>query len=258
MKMMSKFGWMHLRTAALLLLWLAGLALWHAIVVFFEFPKYLVSGPIDVLVALRDDASLIFSHALVTSQEWAIGLLISIVFGICLAFVCFSSRAIRFVIHPFLVISQSIPYLVFAPVLMLWFELGMKPIIVLVVLTCSFPIAFVLLDGLERIRDEYNVVIGLLRLNRLRAWRHIYAPASLPYFFSGLKISVTYAYVSAVMSELIGSDAGLGVYITRAQNSYRIDKVMAAVFVVVILSLVSTAVVGLIRDRIVFWKAEKK
>lgn len=247
-----------LRTAALALLWLAGLVLWHAIVVIFEYPKYLVASPMDVWIVLRDDASLIFSHAIVTTQEWVIGLLISIVFGISLASLCFISRAVRSVVHPFLVISQSVPYLVFAPVLMLWFELGMKPIIVLVVLTCSFPIAFVLLDGLERIRDEYSVVIGLLRLNRVRAWRHVYAPASLPYFFSGLKISVTYAYVSAVMSELIGSDAGLGVYITRAQNSYRIDKVMAAVVVVVVLSLVSTSLVGLIRNRVVFWKTEKK
>lgn len=241
-----------------LIFWIGLLALWQASTALLGLPRYLIPSPMDIWLATCDDAKLLFSHALVTTQEWGIGLFFSMIFGVAISFSCFSSVTVRAFLHPLLVVSQSVPYLVFAPLLMIWLGLDMQPKIVLIVLTCSFPIAFVLLDGLERSREEYKTVIGLLRLSRLRAFWHVYRSAGLPFFFSGLKISVAYAYVSAVMAELIGSSAGLGVYMTRAQNSFRTDKVMAAVVIVVLLSLISTAAVEFASQKIVFWKTEKK
>lgn len=224
----------------------------------FAVPDYLVPKPSQVLTVLRDDFSLLMEHFWYTSAEWAIGLILSVLFALILAVLCFFSSALEKLVHPILVISQSVPYLVFAPVLLIWLGLGMAPKVVLIVLTCVFPIASGVLDGLRAAKQEYAVVVAMLRFSPLKAFANVYFPASLSYFFTGLRMSVTYAFVSAVLAELIGSEKGLGVYIIRAQNSYRIDKVLAAVLIVVAASLVTAALTARLQHKIVFWKTERK
>ena len=126
------------------------------------------------------------------------------------------------------------------------------------VLTCVFPIALVWLDDLLRARVEYEPVCAMLKMNPVRAFFGVWVPASLPGFFAGLKVSASYAVVSATLAELIGSEEGLGVYIIRAQSTYRTDRVMAAVAVVVVASLLSTALVEGLRGRVVFWQGKTR
>lgn len=232
--------------------------MWEGVVRVFDLPRYLLPSPLDVWRVLLDDAALLGRQGFVTAQEWAMGLSLSIVAAFLLCSACYASHFVRQAIRPLLVVSQAIPYLTFAPLLLLWLGLGMTPKVVLVVLTCTFPIAAVWLDALIDARKEYEAVCAMLKMSRIRAFFAVSMPASLQGFFSGLKVSVSYAVVSATMSELIGSEAGLGVYIIRAQSTYRTDRVMAAVFVVVVASLLSTWLVERVRKRVVFWPARAR
>ncbi len=236
----------------------AVLLVWEGAVRIFELPRYLLPSPVDVARILVNDAALLGRQGLVTAQEWALGLALSIVAAFALCGACYASRCVRNSVRPLLVASQAVPYLTFAPLLLLWLGLGMTPKVVLVLLTCSFPIAAVWLDALLDARKEYEAVCAMLKMSRVRAFFAVSLPASLQGFFSGLKVSVSYAVVSATMAELIGSEAGLGVYIIRAQSTYRTDRVMAAVFVVVVASLLSTWLVEILRRRVVFWPARAR
>lgn len=223
-----------------------------------EIPAYLVPLPSSVAQVLQDDSGLLWEQFKTTALECVAGLGVSVCLGFLISIVIFSSQFFKTLLRPFLVVSQSVPYLTFAPLLLLWLGLGPLPKIVLVVLTCTFPIALAFEQGLQQARAEYEVVVAMLKLKPVSAIRHVYLPYALPHFFSGLKISVTYAFVSTVLAELIGSESGLGVYMTRAQSSYRTDRVVACCAVIVAASLALSFVVNYAEKRFVFWNTTKK
>ena len=79
-------------------------------------------------------------------------------------------------------------------------------------------------------------------------------PFSVPHFFSGLKISVTYAMIGAVVAEWLGGFDGLGVYMTRARKSYAFDKMFAIIFFISLLSLIAMTLLSLLEKKMVKWR----
>jgi len=230
---------------------------WDLSVGLFKIPDYLLPPPQAIASAVVQDRTILWMHFLETFQKWALGLSCSILIALVLSLVAFSRPSLERVVQRFLVISQAVPYLTVAPLLLLWFGLGALPKIILIILTCSFPIAQLTLSGLQSARAEYSVLATLLRFDLMMALRQLYLPAAVPSFLNGVKISVTYAFVSTVLAELIGSEAGLGVYLSRAQSAYRTDRVLAVVCLIVVFSLLCTWIVGLFSKRILFWEVRK-
>ncbi|MBM3381403.1 MAG: ABC transporter permease [Betaproteobacteria bacterium] len=240
------------------LVWLAGVAmLWHMITTLGEIPTYILPSPGAVLKTLLEDRGILWFHAQETLFEWSLGLTLSTFVALALSWLAFESLSFEKLLNRTLVVSQSIPYLTLAPLLLLWFGLGAAPKIILILLTCTFPITQLTLNGLRNAQLEFGILAAVLRLNKNKALKRIYAPAALPQFFEGLKIAVTYAFVSSVLAELIGSEAGLGVYLSRAQSAYRTDRVMAVVIVIVFFSLFCIWLVNRIARKALYWKVEK-
>jgi len=236
------------------LFFLALIALWLTLSNSTAVPEYVLPSPGRVLTTLLEDKSILWSHAEETLKEWAVGLGLSVILALMLSWLAFASSKFSAFLQRILVVSQSVPYLTIAPLLLLWLGLGAAPKIVLILLTCTFPVAQLTLSGLISAQKEFAILATVLRLEKQRALRLIYVPAALPDFFEGVKISVTYAFVSSVMAELIGSEAGLGVYLSRAQSAYRTDRVMAAVLLIVLFSLLCTWCVELISKKVLFWR----
>ena len=95
--------------------------------------------------------------------------------------------------------------------------------------------------------------------SRAQIFRHVKFPGALPQFFSGLKISASYAVVGAVVSEWLGGFNGLGVYMTRVKKAYSFDKMFAVIIFIVIISLLLMFTVNLIKTISLPWlRVEKK
>lgn len=235
----------------------ATLFLWSAIVSQLNVPEYILPSPQRVSDTLLQDAGLLWTHFQETFRQWVIGLAGSILTAVLISLTAFHNPKFEKYLSRFLVVSQAVPYLTIAPLLLLWFGLGSAPKIVLILLTCTFPIAQLTLAGLRSAREEYSVLATLLRFNTQRALTKLYIPAALPDFFEGMRISVTYAFVSTVLAELIGSEAGLGVYLSRAQSAYRTDRVLVVVILIVSFSLLCTSLMGSLSRRLLFWKVER-
>ena len=146
--------------------------------------------------------------------------------------------------YPIMIITQTIPTIAIAPILVLWMGFGMAPKILTVVLMCFFPVAVSFADGLQRVDDEYVHLVRSYGADRWKAYCLVKIPAALPELFSGLKVAATYSISGAVVGEWLGSQKGLGYYLLRVKNSYMLDKVFACVAVIIFLSLCMN---GLIR-----------
>jgi ABC-type nitrate/sulfonate/bicarbonate transport system permease component len=136
-----------------------------------------------------------------------------------------------------MVISQTIPTVAIAPLLVLWMGYGMMPKVALIVLVCFFPIAVALLDSFRSSDPDLINLMRAMGAKPVQIFRHVKWPAAITGFFSGLKIAVSYAIVGAVISEWLGGNEGLGVYMIRVKRSYAFDKMFAVILLIMIISL---------------------
>lgn len=206
-------------------------------------PSYMLPSPVEVVKAFFTDLPILMSHLAVTLQEAVYGLLIGTGLGFLIAVLMDRFSFLRKALYPILVITQTVPTIAIAPLLVLWMGFSMAPKITLVVLTTFFPIAVSLLDGFQSAdRDEINLLRSM-GANRLQIFRHVKLPSATEQFFSGLKVSASYSVVGAVISEWLGGFEGLGVYMTRVKKAYAFDKMFA---VIILISLVSLLLMALV------------
>ncbi|MGE0057993.1 MAG: ABC transporter permease [Dehalococcoidia bacterium] len=237
-----------------LLLLLALFAAWEFYVELSGINAVTLPAPSRVLESGWRAREVLWSNAIVTLKETAIGLGVSVVFAVMLALLIDAFAPARRALYPLLIGSQTIPIVVIAPLLIIWFGFGLTPKIVVVTLYTFFPITVALASGLASTDRDALVLMRTLGASRLQTLRMLKLPHSLPYLFTGLRIAVTYAVVGAVFAEWSGAEKGLGIYVQLMRNSFRTDLVLAALFVIAALSLGLFLLVGLIERLVVRWR----
>ncbi len=207
-------------------------------------PSYMLPSPSDVIKAFVSELPLLLENSVITLQEAFIGLFLGVSVGFFAAVLMDTFDILYKAFYPLLIITQTIPSVAVAPLLVLWFGYEMTPKIVLIVISTFFPVTVGLLDGF---RSADKDAIGLLRsmgANRLQIFRYIKFPSALPQLFSGLRIAAAYSVVGAVISEWLGGFGGLGVYMTRVRKAFAFDKMFAVIFLISAISLALMALVG--------------
>ena len=228
--------------AALLLIWqLVCMAGW--------LPPYMLPSPLEVLRAFAEELPLLWENAKITLLEAFLGLFLGITVGFLAAVLMDAFEVLYKAFYPLLILTQTVPSVAIAPLLVLWFGYEMTPKIILIVISTFFPIAVGLLEGF---RGADRDAIGLLRsmgANRLQIFCFLKFPSALPQFFSGLRIAAAYSVVGAVISEWLGGFGGLGVYMTRVKKAFAFDKMFAVIFLISGISLALMALVELAEKK---------
>lgn len=226
---------------------------WHLLSVTETVPSYMLPSPKSVVTALCTDMDLICEHTVITLQEAIYGLGIGIVLAFVMATIMDNCNFLYKAIYPVMVITQTIPTVAIAPLLVLWMGFGMEPKITLVVLTTFFPITVGLLDGYRSVDVDQVNLLRSMGAGKRKIFCHVKFPSAIPYFFSGLKVAVSYAVVGAVISEWLGGFEGLGVYMTRVKKAYAFDRMFAVIIVIVVISLLLVGLVNIIRKLSMPW-----
>ena len=222
---------------------------WQMVCSFNIVPSFMLPSPVAVGTAFVKEFPLLMENANITLTEAVIGLGIGIIVGFAFAVLMDHFKLLYRAFYPVLILTQTIPTVAIAPLLVLWFGYEMAPKIILIVLTSFFPIAVGLLDGFKSVDvDELNLLRSM-GATHLQMFRYIKFPAALPQFFSALRISVTYAVVGAVISEWLGGFGGLGVYMTRVKKAFAFDKMFAVIFLISTLSLILMLLVNMLAKK---------
>jgi len=220
--------------------WLLSVALfvllWQGVVWVFTVPTYLLPSPSATVSAVVKDASLLRRHVTATVVETLAGLSTAAVLGIALALVMHRSKLLRDLIYPHLVLSQAVPLIAVAPMILIWFGLGLLSKILVVAFVCFFPLAVNTYEGFRTVDPTYAELLDTFGASWLDRYRHLYVPATLPGILAGAKIAATYSMLGAVVGEWLGGSVGLGVYMTRSLQSFRTDRLFGAILLVMLLS----------------------
>ena len=200
-------------------------------------PPFLLPSPTQVIQALILDFPLLMEHSKITLVEGLLGLFIGIGIGFCPAVFMDHFHKLYQALYPVMIITQTIPTIAIAPLLVLWLGYDMAPKITLIVIVTFFPIAVGLLEGFQSVDADALNLLRSMGANHMQIFWHLKLPGALGRFFAGLKISVSYSIVGAVISDWLGVYGGLGFYMKIVRKSYAFDKMFAVIFLISVLSL---------------------
>jgi len=212
------------------------LLLWQGVSSLFSVPAYLLPSPAVTLSAVIGDASLLGGHLVTTMLETLAGLGLAVGLGLVIAIVMNGSKLMGEMIYPPLVLSQAIPLIAIAPIILIWFGLGMFAKVLIVAFVCFFPIGVGTYEGFRTVNPELGELLDTFHASRWQRYRHLYIPATLPGILAGLKIAATYSVLGAVVGEWLGGTSGIGIYMTRALQSFRTDRLFGSIGIVMIMS----------------------
>jgi len=221
----------------------AAVGVWELVVRAANVPDYVFPAPSAVARSLADDSGLLARATVVTVREIVLGYLIAVAVALALAVVIHWSVVVRRALLPILVVSQTVPTVVLAPVLAILLGFGIGPKLVVVAVVCFFPIVVNAVDGLRATDPELIRMMRTLDGGRLAIFMRVEWPGALPAIFSGARVAATYAAVGAVFGEWAGSSSGLGFVMLQSQPELDTARIFA---VIVVLSLLALALYGLV------------
>jgi len=192
----------------------------------------------------------------VSATAFLIGLALAIVAGLPLGVLLGRSSTLSAMFDPFITAFNATPRLVFLPLLMLWFGIGLWSKVAVVFLGALFPL---LINTYEGVRNADKLLINVVRSFGANEWniaRLVVVPNALPFIVVGLRLAIGRAVLGVVVSEFFGSQEGLGVVMVRAASAFQVNVVFAGLIIFAALSLAMTGLVKLLEDRMSRWRPQ--
>lgn len=232
-----------------------GLALWEFVSGRYVDPFW-ISRPSEILIYLAQITwnGVLIGHMAVTLQEAILGYVIGAFLGIGTGFVFFRMRTLAQILDPFMVAAYGIPRIALAPLFILWFGIGLLSKIILVVSIVFFITFFNTFSGLRGVSQELINIALVMGANRRQILWKVTLPATYPWILGGLKISVPFALVGAIVGEFIAASKGLGFWIQQETALFNTTAAMAGIFVLMAIVIVANSLVIRLENHLLRWR----
>lgn len=224
--------------------------IWECFVTVFHTPSYLLPKPSAILEVMFLQKNQLWHHSIYTLKSAVMGLLLAIVLGFVLGILMDIYKGLHKSIYPHLIVSQTIPIMVLAPLFSIWFGFGLTPKVLIVMFMCFFPIVINFVNGMKQVPKKQLFLLQSYGAKRWHLYRFMKIPYAREHLFSGIKIAATYCITGSIVGEWISSEAGLGYYMIRMKNSYQMPNVFASIVCVVLLSLLLHGIVCIVQGFI--------
>ena len=239
---------------------LASMALWEGAVRGFAIPPFILPAPSAVAVALwRGLASgLYLKHLWYTLIETLLGFLVGSALGFGLGTAVAMSRWVEYFLYPYIVMFQSLPKIALAPLIVIWFGLGLMSKVVNAGLVAFFPLLVNTMVGLRSAdEDRVSLMRSLAATDRQIFWM-LRLPNALPFVMAGLDIAMIFALIGAIVGEFVGATAGLGMLIQSMNFTMDVSGQFSVLLVLSFVGLGLSRAILLVRRRVLFWDASEK
>jgi NitT/TauT family transport system permease protein len=232
------------------------LVLWQVFITTLRVPLYLVPPPLKVLQALKEgyvDGTLLH-HTLVTTREILVGFVAGSTVGIALGTLIAQSRVVERVLYPYVVALNAVPKVAVAPLLIVWFGVGLTSKVIIAAAVSFFPLLVNVIVGLRATdADE----LRLMRSLTASGWQTFYMVKvrnALPMIFAGLEVAIVLSVIGVVVAEFVASQEGLGFYIQEMNSLVNTPAMFAAIAVLSVMAFAFNLIVRLIARKVVFWR----
>jgi|SRR5215216_450123 len=228
-------------------------ALWQGYTWLLGVSRIVLPSPSDIFWASVERYDLLLRETWPTLLESILGFGLAVVIGIPLAVCVANSRMLNLTLYPILIATQSVPKVAIAPIILVWFGLGMESKLAIAFLVAFFPIVVDTATGLRATPAGLLELAHSLRASPLQVFAKVQFPAALPFIFSGAKVAVTLAVIGAVIGEFVGSVGGLGNLLLTANSQLDSPLAWAALVWLSVLGIVLFAAVAAIEKLTIPW-----
>lgn len=198
---------------------------------------------------------LIIEHLVISLQEFAVGYFISAAAGIIVGVLFVLFPKVEDFFGVFFSAIMAIPKTAVLPLLIVWFGIGFRSKVILIVLMCFFNILFNTVSGVKQTKQEHLKVAAVFKASRLQQVFKVMLPSAIPSIFTGLRITAATAITMVIFSEMMASQKGLGYLLTAAQQVLNTPQLFVVIIIVTILSVILVSFVNLIEYAICHkWK----
>ena len=248
-------------SATLRVLLLIGfLLVWEALVRIFPVPQFILPAPSRIITALyRGAASGVYLHNFwVTLAETLLGFVIGSVVALVLGTLIAVNRRLEYYLYPFIVMFQSMPKVAVAPLIIVWFGIGLGSKVVSAVLVAFFPLLVNTVVGLRSVDEDRIDLMRSLAASEAQIFRMLRVPSALPFIMAGLEVAMIFSLIGAIVAEFVGAEAGLGMLIQSMNFNMDVAGEFSVLFVLAIMGLVLNSIVVAVRKRVLFWDPSQK
>ncbi|HZT52409.1 MAG TPA: ABC transporter permease [Stellaceae bacterium] len=228
---------------------------WELAIRIARLPPLILPGPGDVLAAMRDDAAALLAGAWATLSEIVIASLLAIAAGFATALAMSMSATARRVIFPYMLMTQVMPKVALAPILVAWFGTGFEARLVLAFLIAYFPMVINTMTGLVATGEPMVRYAQSLAASEWQLLFKVRLPAAMPAIMGGVKITTAVAVIGIVVGEFVASDNGLGKVIIDSVADLDTALTIAATLAIALLGLAILGLLELVDRRVIYWKA---
>ncbi len=226
---------------------------WELVVRLFGIPAFLLPGPTAIAGAFWESSGLLLEHALPTAGEALVGFFCAAVAGVLSGLLINRSPLVERSLYPWLVVSQTLPVIAVAPILVTWFGYGPAPKVMVVILFCFFPITVATVDGLRAIDPDLIRLMRSFGASRWRIFSMVEVPGVLPFLFGGVRLAVTYCVIGAVIGEWVGSSEGLGFLMMQDKAQFEIPRLFAEIALLSVMGVSLFLLVALAQRLLAPW-----
>ena len=241
-----------------LLLIVVLVVLWDIVIRVFGIPPYLVPKPLSVVKTLGSEWPMLWRQALPTLYATLGGFALSAAIGVPIAMWIAYSRVAESFVYPLLVFSQSIPKVAIAPLFVVWFGFGVVPKVIAAFLLGFFPVVVSTVQGFKSIEADVIDLARSMGAKPIKVFLKFRLPQALPAIFAGLKVSVTLAVVGAVVGEFVGSNSGLGYVLQKANGTFDLPLMFAALVILSMIGVLLFLVIELVERWLMPWHASQR
>lgn len=211
---------------------------WELVVRVFDIPRFLLPAPSAVLVETVERIDLLLRHAQATVYSTLIGFVLSVLFGIALSALIVWSRTFEDAVYPLVVMTQVIPKVAIAPLLIVYLGFGQEPKIFLAFLVSFFPMVINTTLGMKSVSVELLELLATLKANRWQVMTKVRFKRAMPYMVEGAKIAITLAVIGAIVGEFSAGGTGLGYLILSASSNLDTTLGFSALFVLIVVGVI--------------------
>jgi len=244
--------WLGLNLLVLLIL-IAFLGVWEEGVRIFEVKRYLLPAPSAIVKQMKESQEFLVHHSLATLQSVVLGFGIALGLAIVLALGMLFSATLARLMQPIIVVSQTLPTVITAPILLIWVGWNLWTVVIAVVLNAFFPVVVSLYDGLRSPERDQIEMLEAAGATRWQIFRKLRLPASTPMLFSGMKVASTASVTGAMVGEWIVGQQGLGYYVRSMAGQLEMADVFAGVLLVSAIGVLGYLSVTVLERLVMPW-----
>src|SRR5215469_15513215 len=242
------------------LLVVAILAIWEIVVRVFSIPAFILPAPSSVAVALwRGTTSMLYvEHLYITLTETLLGFVLGSILALALGTIIALSRRVEYYVYPFVVMFQAMPKVALAPLIIVWFGLGLMSKVAQAAFTAFFPLMVNTIAGLRSADEDRVALMRSLDASEMQIFTMLRVPSAMPFIMAGFEIAMVLSLIGAIVAEFVGAQRGLGMLIMSMTFTMDVAGQFSVLLVLSVLGLILNAIIVGIRKRVLFWDVSQK